>query len=254
MEQETKDNKAAPEEAAPQKQSSWLWLVAAIVLLVVAVWSGVYWNSTMKIEQVAFSGNSFVSDDKLRQVEVPLGLSPDSMNFVKIMEDFEQIPFVHRAALEVEPGGRLMVQIKERQPLAVLADGEDKIYVDGEGLRLPLVLGKKVDVPILYGFSAQPIGDTLKSDSFQQVARFLKELQHNPVSNATLSELVWTKDQGMVALTNQNGVKVIFGSGNFATRMRNWEAFYGEVIRKKGIESMRSVDLRFEGQIVARER
>lgn len=230
------------------------WMVFAGVLLIAAVAAGVYWNSTVKVTQVEFTGNYFVSAEELQQVEVPLGLNPDSMNFVKIINEFEQIPFVKQADMNVAPGGRLSVHITERQPVAMLTDGNDKIYVDGEGLRLPLILGKQVDVPILYGFRARPVGDTLSSDKFQKVGAFLKELQNRPVSNATISEVAWTESDGVVALTNQNGVKLTFGFGDFATRMRNWEAFYAEVIKEKGIENMRTIDLRFEGQIVARER
>jgi hypothetical protein len=95
--------------------------------------------------------------------------------------------------------------------------------------------------------------DTLRSDDFITVSNFLTTIRNSPVSDATISEIAWTSQDGVVALTNQHGVKLIFGKGNFDNRLRNWEAFYGEVIKKKGIEKMRSVDLRFEGQIVTRE-
>jgi hypothetical protein len=98
------------------------------------------------------------------------------------------------------------------------------------------------------------MSDTLQSEAFKTTAEFLTEVRSSKVSDATISEVAWTKDEGIVALTNQNGVKLIFGKDNFATRLRNWEAFYGEVVKKKGIEAMRTIDLRFEGQIVTREK
>jgi cell division septal protein FtsQ len=147
-----------------------------------------------------------------------------------------------------------MINITERQPIALLADGEKKVYVDREGLRLPVVLGKTIDVPILYGFSTAPMSDTLDSEAFKTVSDFLITVHNNQASNATISEIAWTKEEGVVALTNQNGLKLIFGKGDFSTRLRNWEAFYGEIIKQKGIEAMRSIDLRFEGQIVTREK
>jgi hypothetical protein len=82
----------------------------------------------------------------------------------------------------------------------------------------------------------------------------LTNVQDREVSNATISEVAWTQKEGIVALTNQNGVKLIFGKGDFDTRLRNWEAFYGEVVKQKGIEAMQSIDLRFEGQIVTQEK
>jgi cell division septal protein FtsQ len=230
------------------------WIGGAVLVLGLAVAAGLYWSSTMTVQQVQFSGNHFVADSELQKIEVPTGMSPDSMNFGDIRKRFEEMPYVKQADISIEPGGNLMINISERQPMALLADGSTKIYVDRDGLRLPKVLGKTVDVPILYGFSAQPMGDTLQSKAFKTIADFLTTVHSKDVSNATISEVAWTQNEGVVALTNQNGVKLIFGTGDFATRLRNWEAFYGEVVKQKGIEAMRSIDLRFEGQIVTRER
>lgn len=230
------------------------WIAGAVLVLGLAVLGGLYWSSTMTVSKVQFEGNHFVSIEDLENVEVPTGLNPDSMNFADIRNRFERIPYVKRTDISVQPSGNLMIRITERQPIAQLADGSKKIYVDQDGMRLPMILGITVDVPILYGFRATPLNDTLKSEAYKTVSDFLVTVRNNPVSDATISEVVWTKNNGVVALTNQNGVKLIFGKGNFATRLRNWEAFYGKIIKQKGIEKMRSVDLRFEGQIVTREK
>jgi len=230
------------------------WVAGVLLVLGLAVVGGLYWNSTMTVTNVRFTGNHFVTQQELENIKVPTGISPDSMDFAQIMNRFEQLSYVQRADISVQPNGNLLVNIQERQPIAMLADGERKIYVDQEGVRLPIRLGKTVDVPILYGFRAAPITDTLKSKSFRMTAQFLTSIRNRPASDATISEVAWTHKEGIIALTNQNGVKLIFGKGDFDTRLRNWEAFYGEVIKQKGIEAMRSIDLRFQGQIVTRER
>lgn len=241
--------------ASSESSSSTLpWITGVVLVLALAVMAGLYWSSTMTVNRVQFSGNHYVSISELQSVEVPTGMSPDSMNFSSIMNQFEQIPYVQQADISVEPSGNLMISITERQPIALLSDGDKKIYVDENGIRLPMKLGKAADVPILYGFNATPMTDTLKSDSFKTTSDFLMTVFDNKVSNATISEVAWTQEEGIVALTNQNGVKLIFGKGDFTTRLRNWEAFYGEVIKQKGIDAMRSIDLRFEGQIVTREK
>ena len=235
-------------------KNAWPWIAGAVFVLGLAVMAGLYWNSTMKVQGVQFEGNDFVSVQDLQLVEVPTGINPDSMNFGEIRNRFEELPYVKQADISVEPNGTINISITERQPVALLADDKKKIYVDSEGIKLPIVPGKTVDVPILYGFSATPMGDTLQSKAFKTVSDFLTAVRSNNVADATISEIAWSSsNDGIVALTNQNGVKLIFGKGDFDTRLRNWEAFYGEVIKQKGIEKMRSVDLRFEGQIVTRE-
>ncbi len=236
-------------------KNAWPWIAGAIFVLGLAVLAGLYWSSTMKVQSVQFEGNHFVSVQDLQLVEVPTGISPDSINFGEIRNRFEKLPYVKQANISVEPNGTMNISISERQPVAQLIDNKKKIYIDDEGIKLPIVSGKTVDVPILYGFSATPMQDTLQNKAFKTASDFLTAVRNNDVADATISEIAWSSsNEGIVALTNQNGVKLIFGKGDFVTRLRNWEAFYGEVIKQKGIEKMRSVDLRFEGQIVTREK
>lgn len=229
------------------------WVAAALTVLGLAVVSGIYWSSQMKVQKIYFEGHSFVSEQQLREIEIPIGTHPDSLNTLDIINRFEQIPYVKQAALRVEPSGNLTIEISERQPIAMLPDGKNEMYIDRDGIRLPMVLGKTVNVPLVYGLDASTVGDTLKGGHTEPVTDFLVQLQNNPVSDATISEVAWT-DNGIVALTNQHAVKLIFGKEDFTTRLRNWEAFYAEIVKQKGIENMQQVDLRFRGQIVTREK
>lgn len=241
-------------QASVQSLNALPWVAGALLVLGIAVIGGLYWNRNMTVKDVRFEGHYFVSQQELKNsIDIPTGVKPDSLDFLSIIKKVEKIPYVKYADVQFEPGGNLVIDITERQPIALLADGNEKIYVDQDGIRLKLQLGKSVDVPILYGFDAGPMKDTLKSRAFLAVRDFLMEVKRKQVSNATISEVAWTKDEGVVALTNENGVKLVFGKNDFKTRLRNWEAFYGEVVKTKGIASMRSIDLRFRGQIITQE-
>ncbi len=251
---ENKTHNESGRKGAKKRLDAMPWIAGAVLALGIAVLAGLYWTRTVTVREVRFEGYHFVNQQELEQsVDIPTGVRPDSLDFMSIIGKVEKIPYVKFADISVEPGGELLISITERQPIAMLAEGERKIYVDEDGLRLPLILGKAVDVPIVYGFSAEPAGDTLKGDAFRAVRDFLVEVNRKPVSDATISEVAWTSGQGVVALTNENGVKLVFGKENFKKRLRNWEAFYGEVIKTKGIAGMRTVDLRFRGQVVTQE-
>lgn len=229
------------------------WIACAVLVLGLAVLAGLYWDQNVTVQNVRFEGNHFVSTRELsQQVKVPTGIKPDSIDFMKIIRQAERILYVKKTGISVEPGGNLIVNITERQPVAQLRNGDEKCYIDLDGVKLPIVQGKPVDVPILYGFKVGA-ADTLRGKAFSAVRDFLAELNKKPVSKTTISEIAWTEDEGVVALTTENGVKLLFGRKEFEKRLRNWEAFLGEVVRTKGIAGMRSIDLRFRGQIVTQE-
>lgn len=230
------------------------WIAGAVFVLGLAALAGIYRDRTMTVKNVRFEGHYFVSQQELEnKIRIPTGIKPDSLDFLGIIKQVEEIPYVKYADVQIEPGGDLLIEVTERQAMALLANGNDKIYVDEDGIRLKLILGKNVDVPILYGFKTKPMSDTLRSKAFFAVRNFLTEMKKHRVSNATISEVAWTNDQGVVALTHENGVKLVFGKNDFKTRLRSWEAFYKEIIKTKGIASMQSVDLRFRDQIVTQE-
>lgn len=238
-----------------QKLNPIPWIAGAVLVLGLAVVGGIYWNRIGEVEEVRFEGYQYISQNELQnKVEIPTGIHPDSLDMAGIIKEYEEIDYVQRVNIQMEPGGTMIVNVIERQPLALLADGRQRAYVDRDGVRLPQVLGKTPDVPILYGFNAQPMSDTLQSESFEIVSKFLQELKKRPASDATISEVAWDKNEGIIALTNENGVKLTLGKGEFDKKLRNWEAFYAEVVRQKGINSIESVDLRFQGQIVTREK
>lgn len=230
------------------------WMAGVVLVVGLAVVAGLLWSSSVKVNKIAYEGNHFTSKKELRAVEVPTNVAPDSVDFAKVTRRFEELPYVKRAEVNVEPSGKLIVEITERSPIAMLTMGGNKAYADANGIRLPMIKGQHINVPILYGFKTEPMSDTLTSDAFKRTADFLVNVKGRPVSNATISEVAWTTKKGIVALTNKNGVKLTFGKGDFKKRLRNWEAFYGKVIKSKGINHMRSVDLRFEGQVVTREK
>ena len=230
------------------------WIVGTVLLLGAVVLAGLYWSRTGSIEEVQFRGNEYVSLEELqKQIDIPKGIKPDSLNYNAIVQQIKEIKFVEKVELKIQPGGTMVVEVSERKPIALLIDQSSQCYVDSNGVKLKLASAHVPSVPVLYGFNVEPMTDTLSSTAFKNISRFLQELMHNPASNATISATRWSEENGVTALTNNGGVKLIFGKKQFAKRLRNWEAFYAQVVRHKGISQFESVNLKFKGQIVTHE-
>ena len=230
------------------------WATAAMLVVGVAVLAAIYWNRNVVVDKVTFSGNVLTDSERLlKAAEITFGVHPDSLDLSGIVERIERIDYVKEAIPYVEPSGELNIQIKERTPIALLKKDSKHSYVDVEGVKLPVLDLKAFDVPLVYGFDPSLDNDTLKSEAFKQISNFLVNALENKFGWMTISEVAYNKEDGVVALSQENGVKLLFGSNDFQIKLKNWEAFYTEVIRVKGIQSMQQVDLRFTNQVVTRE-
>ncbi|MEX2456738.1 MAG: cell division protein FtsQ/DivIB [Balneolaceae bacterium] len=230
------------------------WFAAAIFLLGLAVLGGLYMEQNTTITAIEFQGNHFSTEDELTGAfKSPIGMLADSVDFRSLTDPLKTLPYVEDVSMEMGFRGQLTMNIRERQPIGLIIDGGKSVYIDKDGIRLPDRLQKSVDVPLVYGFAAEPIADTLNSDNFIQVRDFLVSAKQNSFGWLTISEVAWNDREGVVALSHENGVKLIFGHDDFENKFSHWEAFYAEVVSSKGINSFRTVDLRFRDQIVAEE-
>ena len=230
-------------------------LLTAVLLLVgLGVVAGFYWQQSLRVDTLRVSGIWFNQEaDILEAAQVPKGIAPDSLNLEELKNRVMRLAYVKSVHPYVEPGGTLHLSIEERIPIALLVGGDVERYTDAEGVQLPVLTGKTVDVPLVYGFSSNRQTDTLKTTDFIQLARFLEEAKEHKFAWATLSEVAFDPKEGVVALSHENGVKLLFGTDSFTNKLANWELFYTQVIRETGIARIAQIDLRFNDQIITRE-
>lgn len=230
-----------------------VWILLSVALLTGAVMGGIYLEKNTRIETVQFEGNHYTDTESLEEaLESPVGMLADSVSFDSLFMDLKTLPYVKDATVSMGIRGTLTFRVIEREPFAMLMDGNRRVYLSEGGIKLPIIPEKVKDVPLVYGFSARSLSDTLKSDHYRQVEEFLIAARTNELGWITISEVSWNESEGVVALTYENGVKLLFGRDQFREKMENWEAFYTNVVSKKGIGSFSSIDLRFKDQIVTR--
>jgi cell division protein FtsQ len=230
-----------------------LWALFVFLLAGVAIYAGIYFEKNTKIIDIQFSGNYFTDEQSLHDaIESPVGLFADSVEYGKLMADLRKLPYVNDVTVNMNIRGVLYFRVSEYEPVAMLAHGNNRAYVAEGGIKLPIKPGKARDVPILYGFPVNSFTDTLSTEAFKQVEKFLMAAKLYDTGWVALSEVAWSTNEGVVALTHENGVKLVFGTGEFQEKLLHWEAFYTEVILRQGIHRFSTIDLRFRDQIVVK--
>jgi len=235
------------------KTTGFLWAGAVVLFLGAAVYAGLYLEQKTVITDVQFSGHHFTAEEELLSaLESPVGLRADSIRFEEHYNQLKTLPYVKNVSVSMSYLGTLTFTVDEHEPLAMAIDNGNRVYIAETGEVLPIVQGKIVDVPLLYGFSTSPSDQQLTGERFSIVAEFLKAAKANPTGWVTISEISWDSAEGVVALTQHNGVKLIFGKNGFEEKFENWEAFYSQVIGVQGMDDLHTIDLRFADQIVTR--
>jgi cell division septal protein FtsQ len=229
------------------------WITGIMMVIAVAVLAAVYWNRNVTVQELDFNELAFTESEEVEAAAaVPFGIQPDSLDIQAVADRVQKLNYVRSVTSYIEPSGDLRLTISEREPIAMLIDGANRSYVDAEGVILPILEDKTRDVPLLYGYSVNA-NDTLSDEPFLQVRDFLMKAKINEFGWTTISEVAFDPTDGVVALSQENGVKLIFGRNDFEMKLENWKAFYKQVVRTKGIQTMQQVDLRFSNQVVTRE-
>ena len=233
--------------------SSLLGIGVALILLGLAVYAGFYMEKNTYINSVEFKGTHFVKDSELLSaIDVPIGLRADSVRFDSLFERLKSVPYVKDVSVKMSIRGKLTFLINEHQPIAMLVQGSNRSYMSEGGTILPIVPEHILNVPLVYGIEKGQIADSTKTGPYWKMEEFLISAQNSDIGWATISEVAWNHHEGVVALTQENGVKLIFGRDDYEEKLSHWKTFYSEIVSRKGIHSFEVIDLRFRDQIVTR--
>lgn len=234
--------------------SSIFAIILAVMMLGLAVAAGFYMEKNTYIQSVQITGNHFVDSDEIQNsIYSPIGMRADSVNFDSLFNQIKMIPYINDVTVSMSIRGTLTFQVQEHTPIAMLVNGSSRTYIAPGGVELPVISGKAVNVPLIYGVNLAGNTDSTYTKEYRLMEEFLIALTQNQTGWATISEVSWSNREGIVALTIENGVKLIFGEENYFQKLQDWQAFYAEAVTQKGLQSFEIIDLRFRDQIVTRK-
>jgi cell division protein FtsQ len=233
---------------------------AALVLALGAAW---YWQQTLPLRRVDVTG--VVHADAAEVVRLT-GVRPDSdavfaLSPALVADRAERHPWVRRAHVRRLPTGTLSVRVEEREPVVlVMRAGVPAGYLDAEGVALPLDAlsdsgAVPYDVPLLTGSvpDAAP-GARVASPALRELLAALAGA--DDATDALVSEVEWRAGRAVLWTTPAGGhpsVPVRLGRTGVADQLARLRAFWDQSVLARPRARFRSVDLRFEGQVVTQE-
>jgi cell division protein FtsQ len=246
------------------KTYGWLALrllgIAAVVggVLVLGL-LGWQWQTTVQVERVAVTGTTHTPADTVRHLtRVDSGAVMETIDAALVADRVTRHPWVERADVTKQRARRtLHVAVTERTPaaLSIDAQGDPAYYLDRHGYAMPLPDSAGYDVPLVRGLDAgyHPVR-RLAPPSLRDVLSAL----HTSEADALVAELAVQPDSSVRLVTAPVGahgaLPVRLGTGRIGSKLRRLRAFARQVLATRPKRPVAEIDLRFEGQIVTRER
>lgn len=162
----------------------------------------------------------------------------------------EEILWVQAATVQRLLPNRLRISVQERIPVAFLRQGQSLWLIDGDGVILPSPESASYSFPVLIGLS-ENLTPAQRQARVQLYLDFIEDLDRKGKRHsAQLSEIDLSDTNNIRASVTEGGsaVWLYFGRGRY---QQKYEAFlrHRSVWQQSG-EAVRSVDLRYRGQIV----
>jgi cell division protein FtsQ len=247
--------------AEEEKNPPMLWsmiLMAGLVLVIGALAVGAnLWKQGLHVRYVKVTGNTIVSEKEVIALAgIPEKEKLYAVDLFAVRKRIEQNVFVKSVSVNREAPDGISITVEERVPVAAMVM-DRVLYLDAEGVVLPPVRSDGVfDLPVLTGRlpAAECVpGKRISSAETLEALTILvtagevgEELSH------LVSEVHIGENGDMTLTTSDAGVPVTFGRGNIPGKLVIFDGFWKSIVVPRGTADLHSVDLRFDGQVVAR--
>lgn len=166
----------------------------------------------------------------------------------------EKNPWVEHVMVKRAFPDALHIQVKEREPVAVVNLGY-LCYVDGGGtLFKALNEGDALDYPVLTGFSEDDVSRDAAGTkaALKSAADLIAMLRTNPTFQVQdVSEIHFDKGFGFTLFTAEGGVPVRLGSDGFTEKLARFAKIYKDL--QGQMYSLEYIDLNYTDKIVVKK-
>jgi cell division protein FtsQ len=240
-----------------------LWILAGtgtLVLFVAAMQKkSAKLFKDVQIEVTGATEHVFVDEKDIKEILKTkgnfTGVSMIRVDLRNIEEDLEKDPWIKNAELFFDNNQVLQVNITEREPIArIFTVRGNSFYLDSSGKVLPLSEKLSARVPVFTGF---PFGKKLsKPDSLllKDVISLSNYIHADSFWNAQIAQIDITGNEfDMVPVIGNHIIR--FGEANdMEIKFKKLFSFYKTVSTRVGFDKYETINLKYDGQIVATKR
>lgn len=226
--------------------------VAMLVISLYAFASSRYESRKLKDVSITFTDYSdpLISEKNVNKLLIQNGDSIDNL----IIENLDlnkcelrlvENAMIRDAEVSVSLDGLLKAVVHPKKPIARIM-GKTGAYLDQDNLMMPLSKEHTVNVPLIYGFNKKVQDKTFELINF---------IRNDDLLKASFTEIKFDKRQEVILSVRAFHFKVKLGRvEKLNHKMINYKAFLAKMQKDKQLGDIKTIDLRFDNQVVVTKR
>jgi len=227
-------------------------LIVAVFIIVLSL----KWSGKQVIQSIEISGNRIIPSEEIqRQVGDSLLKTPnEKIKLEAIQKKLLNHPFIQETFVTHKSTNEIRIEIRERQPVAALVNSSGALtFIDEKGYTMPYRLFEKfADLPLVRNIYN---GELINKSALQACMNILRELrkEENKFLYFFISEIIYEPEGNEFCfLTTDKQVKILFGKPyGFSDKISNLAEYWNNCIPVSDKSTVRYIDLRWDGSVVA---
>lgn len=234
---------------------------SVIIMLIMLTISVVEYTAAFEVfnfDSIKVVGNETVSSEELFRLSgLKFGENLFDIDIQKAAERIEANPFIKRVRISRELPNSIAMRVFERKPFVFIAQGS--FYTaDESGHLMPSRSHKNFDLPIITGMddiSLPFIGNRVDDQRFGKALDVARILNTEPYSLYNSISEINIGPRGDVSLIGTlKGTKIFLGKSGYQNKINRIRSLLSTIKRGEGLSGYQYMDLRFENQIIVKER
>ncbi len=210
-------------------------------------------SSGFDIEEIDIQGLNRLKEKEVLDL-LSLGL-PQNIFYIDLREAKERIethPRIKEVVIHRRPPGRIIIRIKEREPIALINQKDSFLGVDASCVLFPLVEPlKEIDLPLITGIDPSEIvlGQESKSGNLKIALDILKAVLS--LKDPLFSQVSEINVEDGITLYTIEATQVRMGKEDFRDQLLNLQGVLIHLNKEK--KKAEYIDLRFKNKVIVKE-
>lgn len=170
----------------------------------------------------------------------------------------EKEPLIARADVFVDAGGKLNLEIVQRNPyIRVMPNGKKSYYLDKEGNSFRVSKHYSPRVQIVTGYLPEYNKESLekKDSKFSQVYQLVDFITADDFWSAMIEQIYIDEFGDFILVPKIGDQKIIFGNmDDMGEKFENLRIFYTEGLAYEGWNKYKTFNLKVKGQVIAEKK